>query len=245
MITVNDYYKQPRYENGRLANNFDLSKDYGKELCKIHFYIDTEGFNSRNGSFDNSFSRELFHSELMKLFLSDGFLRAAGGHDNMANICDVFKGNEHLYFHPSDISGIIYKNNIKNIMEIISISGMCSLRFVSVYENVYDFSESDVIAYLDNIKDSIKNYILSSCKTKRTTYFHYKSDIIGSCSHEFRITTTSLKVYENVANAYIKEMIDRLCIDGYLIKHIQQSNGTELIRSINKTEARRRHLLVS
>ena len=83
------------------------------------------------------------------------------------------KGKSHLYLHPQDFSGEVLKNEIKAVAEAIEKRNSFYLRWVELYDTVYDISDDEYENYLKTKDDEIRKALFYKCATTRTSkYFN-------------------------------------------------------------------------
>ncbi len=140
-----------------LTNNWNPDCDYGNEYVNVYFRMETKGYSYPTFSFSEE-DRKAFDTELIKIFTALGWkceeVANGGG-------CATWtKGKQHLYLHPQDFSGEVLKNEVKQIAEAVERNNSFYLRWVDLYETVYDISDNDYEYYLDGKKKkSARNYL--------------------------------------------------------------------------------------
>lgn len=219
---------------------FDVSNGYfdkkewndngNGNFAKVYFRINTIGFNSMNGSFENETDRNAFRSEIAEIIKSFGIADYSIRQEN----------NEHLYAHPNDISGIVEKSKIKAIAEAINNSKTMTIRWVDIYEEYAIISDDDYMEILNSKREEMAKYIVEKCFTKRTSQFFLVRDIAKGVQEKFK--ENRINAIEDINNfgmthKYATDIIKQLVNDGYLIG--VEQNGYEYIRSLNKTEQKK------
>lgn len=199
-------------------------------LAKVYFRINTIGFNSMYGNFENITDREAFRSEISEIIKSFGIIED----------CGYKKYGAYLFAHPNDISGIVEKSRIKAIAEAINNSNTMKIRWVDVYEEYAVISDDDYMKILNGKREEMVKFIVERCFTKRTNQFYLVRDIAKTTMEKFK--ENRINAIEDVNNfgmthKYATDVINQLVNDGYLIG-IQQ-NGYDYVRSLNKTEQRK------
>lgn len=111
------------YKFYNLAERNYISKEEWNDngngnFAKVHFRIDTIGFDCARGTFSNDAVRPQWYDEASEIIRDFGIVESCGYKQN----------NEYLYAHPQDISGIVEKSKIKDIADIPygKISHVCT-----------------------------------------------------------------------------------------------------------------------
>ena len=124
----------------QLTNNWNPDADYGNEYTNVYFRISTKGYDYPSYCFTEE-DRKNFDSDLVEVFTSLGWSceeKACGGS------CAIWhKGTQHLYLHPQNFSGEVLKNDIKEIAEALEKRESFYLRYVDLYETVYDITDQE------------------------------------------------------------------------------------------------------
>lgn len=201
-------------------------------FAKVYFRIDTVGFDCCNGSFTNTDNREAFLKEATEIIKSFGVVESSGYKQN----------NEYLYAHPQNISGIVAKSKIMAIAEAINNSKTMKIRWTDVYEEYAIISDEDYTKILDSKRGDMKKYIIENCFTKRTNLFKSRFEIAINVQEKFKTNRINgiedINTHKTTFN-FAQNVIDQLIENGYLIQVIQYDEA-ELIRSLNKTEQKKK-----
>jgi len=225
--------------NGEYADN---------EYARVYFRIDTPsyrqkdryepGFRYFSDATGKSYSpdKDAWDKEIRDLFFSLGWT---------GKYAEFTKGKQHLYMHPDEVVGTVLKNEIHTIAEALEKNRLFSLRWVDVYEDVYDISDDEYLEMLREKKDRAKALILSSAKTAQRKLF-YKSgaivEAVGRAIHLPRVGLTDTSGYcpgdqKELAYLFTLDVIKELIILGYLDKF--EREGELYIRTLNKTEQKK------
>lgn len=157
----------------------------------------------------------------------------------------VRKDKSNLYLHPQDFSGEVLKSEVVAVAEALSNAETFSLITVDLYETVYDMTDEAYFAYLDSQEERIRAEILKAAVTTRRTKFHRDYDVACHVAGIVRLR----RIGEDdgryggagkTAN-HILGIIDKLIGEGYLAAARSRS-GSRLIRTINKTEQKKKKL---
>lgn len=175
-----------KYENFKLSNNWNPDNKYGEnEYIRVYFRIDTYKFDY-HGFFETDKDRFNFYEDVERVFKSIGWSFKSQV---------VANGNENLYIHPQEFSGLVRKNNVKVIAEILENNKTFTCNWVDLYEDYFDLSDSDYVKYLDARKDSIVSNILYYCKTTRKTKFYRMHERYSSKKEIRRIKPMAKNYY--------------------------------------------------
>lgn len=202
-------------------------------FAKVYFRIDTVGFDCCNGSFTNTDDREAFLKEAAEIIKSFGIVESSGYKQN----------NEYLHAHPQNISGIVAKSKIMAIAETINNSKTMKIRWTDVYEEYAVISDEDYAKILDSKRGDMKKYIIENCFTKRTNLFKSRFETAINAQEHFK--TNRINAIEDINTPkttfkYAQDVIAELIENGYLIQVVD--NETAYIRSLNKTEQKRKKI---
>lgn len=224
------------YEDGRLTNNWNPNLDYDNEYVKVYFRIDTPSYHYNDG-FNTTEDRDKWHMETSNLISSFGIMEGCG-YDYEKKKC------AYLYAHPQDISGVVLKNDVQKIAEAISNMELSSIRWVDLYETVYDISDSEYEKYLDGRKDEIRKALFEKAVTTRTTKYYSAFDVARHIAGKVRLNRLGLNDGKNHGSGqtieYILKVADEMIDEGYL-KYFEKDGG-KYIRSLNKTEQKKSKL---
>lgn len=228
----------------QLTNNWNPDKDYGNEYVNVYFRMETKGYEYPSFSFTEE-DRKAFDSELAEVFISLGWKceeKACGG-----SCATWYKGKQHLYLHPQNFSGEVLKNEVKQIAEALKKRNTFYLRWVDLYETVYDMTDQEYEEILSAKDEDIKKSLLKNSKTTRTSKYYYAFDVARSLANKFRLSRIGDNDGRNYGTGqtikHILKVIQSLIEEGYLVSAMK--NDTLLIRTINKTEQKQRKLFIA
>lgn len=225
-------------EDHQLTNNWNPDLDYGGEYVNVYFRMETKGYGYPSFSFTEE-DRKAFNLELAEVFVSLGWKCEEKAHNGSCAIWT--KGKQHLYLHPQDFSGEVWKNEVKQIAEALERRNTFYLRWVDLYETVYDMTNEEYESALSQKDEEIKKAILKNCKTTRTNKYYYACDVIRGFSDRFGIKQIGKEKYSGIVILHIRKIIETLIAEGYLVA----ARDNELIRTINKTEQKQKKLFVA
>lgn len=228
----------------QLTNNWNPDEDYGNEYVNAYFRMETKGYGYPSFSFTEK-DRKAFDLEVTEVFTSLGWKceeKAYGG-----SCATWYKGKQHLYLHPQDFSGEVLKNEVKHIAEALEKRNTFYLRWVDLYETVYDMTDQEYEEILSAKDEEIKKSLLENSKTTRTSKYYYAFDVARSLANKFRLSRLGDNDGRNYGTGqtikHILGVVQCLIDEGYLVSAVK--NGILLIRTINKTEQKKRKLFVA
>lgn len=160
MIKYHDNINGEQYgADHTLTDNWDSEKEYPvNAFAKVYFRINCPCYDLPNG-FPDEKSRSAFYSEIAGILEKHTIPEAVG--------LNYVEGMECLYIHPQEISGVVQKNKIKKIAEDLSNCQTCSIRWVDIYDDVFDMTDQDFRAILSGRTEELENDILEAFRTKR------------------------------------------------------------------------------
>ena len=245
MIKYHDNAIYPQYgEDHTLANNWDSNKDYGNEYVNVYFRVDAKGYDYPDFSFTEE-DRAAFNKDITRVFSSLGWTCKEPKTNGSCQTC--YKGKSHLYLHPQNFSGEVLKNEVKTITEALENNNSFKLRYVDLYETVYDITDEEYEDILSAKDEEIRKAALEQCSTKRKTQFYYLNGVVRNLSNKFRLSRIGIDDGKNCGigqtGKHITNIIYQLIAEGYIIS-VQNNNGV-LIRALNKTEQKQKKLFIA
>lgn len=162
----------------------------------------------------NDAEQEAFKAESRQIFQDLGWTLHAGNN----GVCDtVMKGNQELYLHPLNFSGIMDEDNIEALREHLTKAQTFKCYHCDCYEEYLDMSHEKYRATLEPKRGEITDYILEQYKTKRTNLYVTSSVALRVAQHFEILRLCDKNRQNNVANRYVSELIEQLVLDGQLI----------------------------
>ena len=227
-----------------LTDNWNPDLNYGNEYADVHFRIEAEGYGYPTFSFTEE-GRKAFYNEVYTALKPLGWnIENEGGNGYCMT---VTHGNSHLYLHPQDFSGEVLKNDIKALAEALKKHNTFYLRWVDLYNTVYDISDKEYTEYLEAKDSEIRKKLFETAATTRTTKFFNAFDVARSIAGSFRLNRLGLNDGKNYGGGqtidYILKVADTMIEEGYL-KYFEE-NGCKYIRSLNKTEQKKLKLTIA
>lgn len=228
----------------QLTNNWNPDKDYGSEYVNVYFRMETKGYGYPSFSFTDE-DRKAHNTELEEVFTSLGWKCEEEAYSGS---CSTWtKGKQHLYLHPQDFSGEVLKNEIKQIAEALEKHNTFYLRWVDLYETVYDMTDQEYEEILSAKDEDIKKSLLENCRTTRISKYYYAFDVARGLANKFRLSRIGDNDGKNYGTGqtinHILSVAQCLIDEGYLVSAVK--NDILLIRTINKTEQKQRKLFIA
>lgn len=255
MIKYYDNNKESVYdENWQRVSNWNPNGEYAdNEYANVYFRIECPAYyqNPCGVGFNNDLDEQAFDKDVSDTFRNIGWnigkYTFVSDRDNAAR-----KGKSCLFLHPQNISGEVLKKDVKAIAEALAQHDTFHIRYVDIFETVYDMTDEEYRSYLDANRNEIKSALLNSCKTKRTAMFYNLYERAFETAKKFRLRRvndedgkygySSDGCYGTTDN-YMVGVIAELVQAGYLIQ-IEQ-HGKTYIRTINKTEQKKLKLYIN
>lgn len=226
-----------------MGSDWPAGVDYGNEYANCHFRLESVGFDFPSFIFSEE-DRTLFYADIKTAFESIGWQNTDKFIDGCCN--KWHKGKSHLYIHPQDISGEVRKNEIKVVAEALTQSTRWKLRWVDLYQTVYDITDAEYTDYLQTQTEKIRTLVLRECRTTRTNKYLYVYNVVRKIANMVRLDRVGIDDGKHggvglTGNAVLYN-IEQLVAQGYMVQ-IQQ-NGTAYVRTINKTEQKAKKLFI-
>ena len=146
--------------------NFDITQEFSADqYARVFFRIDCPVYDFRSG-FSAENVRSAFYDEMKDVLRHFGIVESCGfiSGREMSEI-------EHLHIHPQELSGVVAKNKIKAIAEMLCDCHYAFCRSVDVYDDIFPISNDDFLRMLPEKHDQIVSDILTAFQTKRKNLF--------------------------------------------------------------------------
>lgn len=184
----------------------------GVEYRKVYFRI-----RSRY-QFDSGWPAETdaakFHEESRSLFQSAGWDLQPGG-DSTSDT--VIKGQQELYLHPMNFSGIIEMDEIPAIQELLKDAKSFRCHGFDCYERYWELTDKEYLAQLETKREEITHEILERCRTKRKNLY-ITGPVALNVAQKFSVHRLCDKEGKhNLANRFVGELMEQLVQDGLLV----------------------------
>ena len=238
MIKYHEYRTGERDygDDHKLTNNWNPEQDYGKEYAKVGFNMESEGYCYPSFSFTEE-QREKFTDDINKIFSSIGWT-CEEPERKLSGVCATWrKGKSHLYMHPQQFSGEVLKNDIKEVAEALQSGTVFSLRWVDIWETVYDISDEEYHEYLHKKEENIRTDLYSNFGTTRRNKYYYTYEVVQCLLKKYGLKRIAVD-NDKVGNKFIMDIISNMSKNGLIVTE----RDFELIRSLNKTE--KKHVAV-
>lgn len=229
-IKYHEYCKGYEYgADHALTDNWNPDLNYGNEYVRVAFNINTPTFDSMNGNFNTLSDNEKWYNEASAVISSFG----------IAEGCGYKATNAYLHAHPSQISGIVLKNDVGRIAEAINGMRLSSVRWVDIHETVYDISDDEHKEYLNSKQNEIRKEVFVKAATPRTAKYYLAFDVARDVCRKINILRLQNggDYNDEKAIAHIMEVIDEMINEGFL--RSVQDDDRLYIRALNKTEQKK------
>lgn len=236
-------------EDHKLTNNWDPDMDYGNEYARVYFRINTPSYDFNKGWIKED--RATFNKNVFDVFTSLGWSckepRIQGRNATGVRIgrsATWVKGKAHLYMHPQAFSGVVFKNEIKIIAEALEKGKAFSLRWVDLYDTVYDITDEEYEQYLSSRDGEIRKMLFAKCRTKKSNIYHYASSVCVNLAEKFglkRIINNSFDADKQTME-HIMNVIEAMAKENLLFMcdyHLNNSDVEKMVRTPNKTEQKK------
>ena len=222
-------------EDHTLTNNWNPDADYGNEYANVYFRIDTQSYDDMNGGWKAD-ERETVGKEINRLFTSLGWTCSISGFNG---VCSTYtKGKSNLYMHPQNYSGEVLKSEIKSVAEALEKAKTFSLRWVDLYDTVYDITDDEYEEYLKGKDKELRRCLFDMCGTTRKNKYFYAFDVCRCLADRFRLRRIGLNDGRNYGSGqtieHIMKVIDEMAKENLLF--VKEKDGQKLVRTPNKTE---------
>ncbi len=158
---------------------------------------------------------EAFRDETRELFQANGWTLRPG---NERGVCDtVAKGQQDLYLHPMNFSGVIQEEEIPGIKAFLALGITFHCRGVDCYEPYLELNDGEYRALLESRQEEIAGAILERFATKRRNLYHVNPGIL-SLAEQFSVRRLCDKEWvHDLSYSYVAELVERMIRDGRLV----------------------------
>lgn len=167
--------------DGRLTDNWNPGGPFAEnEYVQVYFRVETPSYYQPTGlGFVTPQDRERFYAGAKSRLEAGGW--------QIDESVDARKGKAHLYLHPQEISGTVLKREVGEIAKLLADESVFSLRWVDLYDTVYDLTNEEYEAELDKRKDEIRKLLLAAGETKRRDLYHTAAAVAESVASRVRL----------------------------------------------------------
>ena len=171
-------------------------------------------------------SRALFQSAGWELHPARADSRSSG---------TVTKGQQELYLHPMNFSGVIRTDEIPRLQALLEGAQTFQCEGVDCYERYWELTDEEYMAQLEARREEIIEAILERYQTKRKNLY-VTGPAEQSIVKQFSVHRLCDKDGKNdLANRYVGELVEQLIQEGQLVtaetrngRGIRTAVGTEL-----------------
>jgi hypothetical protein len=128
---------------------------------------------------------EAFHVDATNIFLNDGWEIKQKGYN--CHCTTVTKDKQELYLHPNSFSGVVKKDNISHIENLIKNSNILTHRNTDIYDDVFDLTDEEYINILQSKRPEIEKDILEAYKTKRKDLYKTNYSCLEAVFKKYQI----------------------------------------------------------
>ncbi len=152
-----------------------------------------------------------FREESRQLFESNGWTLQMGGN----GVSDtVTKGDQELYLHPQNFSGVVSEAEIDEIKALLAGAKSFQCQGVDCYEEYLDISNEDYQQWLESERDNIHEALLAQCKTPRRNLYR-TGCVIDSVVEKFSLNRVYDKHGEHdLAKGFVQELFADMIAKG-------------------------------
>lgn len=180
---------------------------------KIYFRIRSKYEHDRG--FRDPRDEAAFRKELSELFGSAGWQYRRSKSSSISDT--VVKGEQDLYLHPMNFSGVIREEEAPAIRALLEKARTFQCYGVDYYEPYLEMSDEEYLAHLESERKEIITSILERYKTKRCDLFHACGFTMG-IAEQFTVHRVCDKEgRRNKAYQYVGQLTQELIDSGRLI----------------------------
>ena len=156
-----------------------------------------------------------FREETRRLFQNAGWTLQEGSDSGCSDT--VFKGQQDLYLHPMNFSGVMLEEEIPQVEALLAQAKTFHCYGIDRYEEYLDLSDEAYWALLESKREEITAAILECCRTKRRNLY-VTSPFTMSIADRFSVCRICDKEnHRNQAYPYVSQLVKQLIADGRLI----------------------------
>lgn len=156
-----------------------------------------------------------FREESRRLFQTAGW-ELHPAREGSGSSDTVTKGQQDLYLHPMNFSGVIRTDEIPRLRELLE-GETFQCQGVDCYERYWELSDEEYLAQLEARRGEITQAILERYQTKRKNLYVTGSAVL-SIAKKFSVRRLCDKDGKNnLANRYVGELVEQLIQEGQLV----------------------------
>ena len=180
-----------------------------------------------------------FREESRALFQSAGWELHPARADSRSSDT-VTKGQQELYLHPMNFSGVIQTDEIPRLQALLEGAQTFQCQGVDCYERYWDLTDAAYLERLEAQREEIIEAILERYQTKRKNLY-VTGPAERSIVKQFSVHRLCDKDGKNnLANRYVEELVEQLIQEGQLVT-AETKNGRG-IRTATGAELRQREV---
>ena len=187
-----------------------------------------------NSGWPDEGAERAFREESRALFQSAGWELHPARADSRSSDT-VTKGQQDLYLHPMNFSGVIRTDEIPRLQALLAGAQTFQCEGVDCYERYWELTDEEYMAQLESRREEIIEAILERYQTKRKNLY-VTGPAERSIVKQFSVHRLCDKDGKNnLANRYVGELVEQLIQEGQLVtaetrngRGIRTAVGTEL-----------------
>lgn len=157
-----------------------------------------------------------FRDETRTLFQSAGW-ELHPAREGSSSSDTVTKGQQDLYLHPMNFSGVIRIDEIPRLQELLEGAQTFQCQGVDCYERYWELTDAEYLAQLEARRGEITQAILERYQTKRKNLY-VTGPAVLSIAKQFSVRRLCDKDGKNnLANRYVGELVEQLIQEGQLV----------------------------
>lgn len=157
-----------------------------------------------------------FREESRRLFQAAGW-ELHPAREGSRSSDTVTKGQQDLYLHPMNFSGIIQMDEIPRLQELLEGAQTFQCQGVDCYERYWELSDEEYLAQLEARRSEISQAILERYQTKRKNLY-VTGPAVLSIAKKFSIHRLCDKDGKHdLANRFVGELVEQLIQEGHLV----------------------------
>lgn len=180
---------------------------------KVYFRIKSSYIHDKD--WPDSGTKSAFQEETRSLFQSNGWYIQPGTQNGA---CDTaVKGQQDLYLHPMNFSGVILEDEIPRLEKLFEQAGSFFCYHTNRYEEYLNLSDDAYRLLLESMRADITDEILKQCRTKRKNLF-VVDPVALNVAGKFAVCRLSDRERNGtVINLFVSQIVAELVSDGRLI----------------------------
>lgn len=180
---------------------------------QVYFRI-RSAYDSRMGYLSDE-DRKQFRQESSSLFQEAGWTLCPS---QGSGVCDtVIKGEQELYLHPMNFSGVIEETEVPVIEALLTQATTFRCYHTDLYATYLEMNDDAYRTYLESQRDEIIMTILNRYKTKRRNLY-ITASVALDVAQKFSVHRICDKNgTRDIAKAFVLELVEQLLKVGQLV----------------------------